>query len=131
MAKYENQNYNDLYERNTARFAGDDGVKGAKTRRQSSSTVDRSGNPMTAVNVGVQRPEGIPKTLKKPITSFKGFGGGSGGAGVSDTREMQLGADLDPKAMMKKEGYKKGGKVSASSRADGIAKRGKTKCKVY
>jgi hypothetical protein len=55
-------------------------------------------------------------------------GGGSGGEGVSDTREMQLGADLDPKAMMKRSGYKKGGKVSsASSRADGIAVKGKTK----
>ena len=37
-------------------------------------------------------------------------GGGSGGGG-SDTRDLQLGADLDPKSMMKKEGYKKGGKV--------------------
>ena len=106
MAKYENQQYNDLYERNTKRFAGDDGVEGAKTRRQSSSTIDRSGNPMSAVNVGVQKPEGVPKTAKKPITSFKGTGGGG-----SDTRDLQLGSDLDPKSMMKKEGYKKGGKV--------------------
>lgn len=30
-----------------------------------------------------------------------------------------------------REGYKRGGKVSASSRADGIAKRGKTRGKVY
>ena len=65
------------------------------------------------------------KNKKIDVGSTKG-GGGSGG--VSDAREMQLGADLDPKAMMKKEGYKKGGKVStASSRADGIAQRGKTK----
>lgn len=55
-------------------------------------------------------------------------GGGSGGVSVPNTREMQLGADLDPKAMMKRDGYKKGGKVlSASSRADGCAQRGKTK----
>lgn len=107
MRKYENQQYNDLYERNTARFAGDDGVEGAKTRRDSTSTVDRKGNPMSAVNVGVQKPEGVPKTAKKPITSFKGSGGGGG----SDSRDLQLGADLDPKSMMKKEGYKKGGKV--------------------
>jgi hypothetical protein len=41
---------------------------------------------------------------------------------------MQLGADLDPKTMIKNEKYKKGGKVSsASSRGDGIAQRGKTK----
>jgi hypothetical protein len=65
------------------------------------------------------------KNKKVDVGSTKG-GGGSGG--VSDTREMQLGADLDPKAMMKREGYKKGGKVSsASTRADGIAQRGKTK----
>ena len=58
----------------------------------------------------------------------KGSGGGSGGAGVSDTREMQLGAELDPKAMMKREGMKKGGKVkSASARADGCCIRGKTR----
>lgn len=54
-------------------------------------------------------------------------GGGSGGS-REDRREAQLGADLDPKAMMKKEGYKTGGKVkSASARADGCAIRGKTR----
>ena len=65
------------------------------------------------------------------MKSRKQSGGGSGGSGVADTREMQLGADLDPKAMMKREGYKKGGKVSsASSRADGMAQRGKTRGKM-
>lgn len=55
-------------------------------------------------------------------------GGGSGGVGVSDTREMQLGADLDPKAMVQREGMKKGGSVkSASARADGCCIRGKTR----
>jgi hypothetical protein len=53
---------------------------------------------------------------------------GAGGGGGADTREMQLGADLDPKAMMKRSGYKKGGKVkSASARADGCCIRGKTR----
>jgi hypothetical protein len=58
-------------------------------------------------------------------------GGGGGGRG---SREMQLGADLDPKAMMRRmnedydDSYKKGGAVkSASKRADGIAQRGKTR----
>lgn len=68
--------------------------------------------------------EDFPRRLseiKKPAS-----GGGSGG--VSDTREIQLGSDLDPKSMMKREGYKKGGAVkSASSRGDGIAQRGKTR----
>lgn len=59
------------------------------------------------------------------------LGGSSGAAGAMDRRELQLGAELDPKAMMKREGYKKGGAVkSASSRADGIAQRGKTRGKM-
>jgi hypothetical protein len=71
-----------------------------------------------------------PKLMERyeRMKARKGSGGGSGGAGVSDTREMQLGSDLDPKAMMKKEGYKKGGSVkSASARADGCCVRGKTR----
>lgn len=57
-------------------------------------------------------------------TRVGGVGGGSGGGG---------GADMPPGFMPGKKGgkgidYKKGGKVSsASSRGDGIAKRGKTK----
>jgi hypothetical protein len=53
----------------------------------------------------------------------------TGGSGGSGPRDMQLGSDLDPKAMMKKEErMKSGGKVkSASSRADGCAIRGKTR----
>jgi hypothetical protein len=68
----------------------------------------------------------VDKLEKKP----RG-GGGSGGAS-SDAREMQLGSELDPKAMMKREDKKaKGGAVkSASSRADGIAMRGKTRGKM-
>jgi hypothetical protein len=61
------------------------------------------------------------------IRAERKAGGGSGGS-REDRREAQLGADLDPKAMMKKEGYKAGGKVkSASARADGCAIRGKTR----
>jgi hypothetical protein len=73
----------------------------------------------------------------------KGAGGGSGGA-ASGTREMQLGSELDPKAMMKREGMKKGGKVkkmaaggmatskmgavkTAAPSRDGVATKGKTK----
>ena len=89
----------------------------------------------SGANIGPRQP--ISEEMKQRINADmdrmgiggkKTSGGGSGGSGVADTREMQLGADLDPKAMMKREGYKKGGKVSsASSRADGIAQRGKTK----
>ena len=81
---------------------------------------------------------------KMGIGGKKTSGGGSGGSGVADTREMQLGAELDPKAMMQRENKKaKGGTIkaskmgavkqgkpsmgSASKRGDGIAQRGKTK----
>lgn len=63
--------------------------------------------------------------VQKRYEQVKASKSGGGSGGVSDTREMQLGADLDPKAMMKREGYKKGG--TASSRGDGCAQRGKTK----
>ena len=66
------------------------------------------------------------KEMRRARASVRPKNGGGGGG--SDTSEMQLGADLDPKAMMKREGYKKGGAVkSASARADGIAIRGKTR----
>lgn len=62
---------------------------------------------------------------------------GGGGGGGRGSREMQLGAELDPKAMMRRmnedydDSYKKGGKVSsASARADGIAQRGKTRGRI-
>lgn len=64
------------------------------------------------------------------------LGGSSGAGGSMDRRELQLGAELDPKAMidrdkkerMEREGLKKGGAVkSASARADGCAIRGKTR----
>lgn len=54
----------------------------------------------------------------------------------NDPYSMTLGSDLDPKSMMRNRlsgdiDYKKGGKVSsASSRADGIAQRGKTRGKL-
>jgi hypothetical protein len=71
-----------------------------------------------------------PDLMERYARMKKRSGGGSGGAS-SDTREMQLGAEMDPKAMMKREGMKKGGSVkSASSRADGIAQRGKTRGKI-
>jgi hypothetical protein len=46
------------------------------------------------------------------ITEVRG-GGGSGGVGmgVSDRREMQLGAELDPKDLMQRNKYKAGGTV--------------------
>lgn len=62
------------------------------------------------------------------------------GPKMSDPYSMILGSDLDPKRMMRdrrssgEKDMKKGGQVkssSASSRADGIAARGKTRGKIY
>jgi histone H1/5 len=62
------------------------------------------------------------------------------GPKMSDPYSMTLGSDLDPKRMMRdrrssgENNMKKGGQVkssSASSRADGIAARGKTRGKIY
>jgi len=92
------------------------------------NTIDRldaEGNPPKR---GLAKPISGGAASAKPVKPSAG--GGSGGA-ASNTREMQLGSELDPKAMMKREGMKKGGKVSsASSRADGIAQRGKTKGRI-
>ena len=45
-------------------------------------------------------------TLSTPPISTRTIGvkggGGSGGVGVTDTRDMQMGAELDPKAMMQR-----------------------------
>lgn len=85
--------------------------------------------------------------------------GGGGGGGGSGTRQLMLGSDLDPKALMRDnrsprgddesrfadEGnpnFKRGGKVkkyakggsvssSASKRADGCATKGKTRGRIY
>lgn len=79
-------------------------------------------------------------------------GRGGGGGGGSGARQLMLGSDLDPKALMRDNqtrrddednpNFKRGGKVkkyakggsvssSASKRADGIATKGKTRGKVY
>ena len=89
----------------------------------------------SGANVGPRQP--MSEEMRQRISAEVGKlenktrgGGGSGGA-ASDAREMQLGAEMDPKAMMKREGMKKGGSVgSASKRADGIAQRGKTRGKI-
>jgi hypothetical protein len=84
----------------------------------------------SAENIKPLRPSEDPEFLKRLAEIKKSqpkSGGGSGGV-ASNRREMQLGAEMDPKAMMRREEYKRGGAVkSASSRADGIAQRGKTR----
>jgi hypothetical protein len=103
-----NEPTRDLYARNTARFGGDEGQPGAKSSRQGGeTTVDRRGNPISGLSTRVEKPEGVPRVSKKPITSFGGSmrGGGGSGGSVGDigyTRSMDLGAEFDPKTLMKR-----------------------------
>jgi hypothetical protein len=91
-----NEPTRDLYARNTARFGGDEGQPGAKGERKSTGpTVDRSGKSVTGLATGVSKPEGVPRVSKTPITKF-------GMAGPSGEMDPRLGADLDPKSMMKR-----------------------------
>ncbi len=93
--------------------------------QESGSQTSKRGNER------VDKSSLAPYELKAQKFDKSMRGGGGGGRG---SRQMQLGADLDPKAMMQRmnedydDSYKKGGKVkSASSRADGCAQRGKTR----
>ena len=100
------------------------------TRSRANTIADKKDNAYGAYRYSVEPislKDDAWRDSKGELVKVKNkTGGGSGG--VSDTKEMQLGADLDPKAMMKREGYAKGGKVkSASVRADGCAQRGKTR----
>jgi hypothetical protein len=82
------------------------------------------------------------KAAKKegPKAKSSSTAGKMPGPKMSDPYSMTLGSDLDPKRMMRdrkssgEKDMKKGGQVkssSASSRADGIAARGKTRGKIY
>jgi hypothetical protein len=101
---------------------------GAWRGRNDQATSVRGGHAL-ADRLGVSSDSGPTKEMRQEAQNryeqVKASKSGGGSGGVSDTKEMQLGADLDPKSMMKREGYKKGG--TASSRGDGCAQRGKTK----
>ena len=79
----------DMYDRNTHRWSGDTGVPGAKEHggKGDLKTVDREGNTVTNRATRIEKPEGVPKVSKKPITSF-------GGGGVGRT-----GGTMDPSAV--------------------------------
>jgi hypothetical protein len=92
-------------------------------------------------------PSASPR-VEPTLSSSKGSGKGMPGGSLKDPYSMQLGSDLDVKRGvkrgMKRMGedsggieFKKGGKIkkmagggSASSRADGIAQRGKTRGRI-
>jgi len=91
-----NEPTRDFYSRNTPRFGGDQGQPGARSSIQSGEkTVDRQGNPVTGLSTRIEKPEGVPKVSKLPITGF-------GMPGPHDEADPRLGADLDPKMMMKR-----------------------------
>jgi hypothetical protein len=71
----------DMYDRNTHRWGGDTGVPGAKEHggKGDLKTVDREGNPVTNRATRIEKPEGVPKVSKKPMTSFGGGVGRTGG----------------------------------------------------
>jgi hypothetical protein len=81
----------DMYDRNTHRWGGDKGVPGAKEGggKDELKTVDRKGNPTTNLATRIEKPEGVPKVSKKPMTSFGGGVGRSGG----------MGGTMDPSAV--------------------------------
>lgn len=89
-----NEPTRNLYTRNTPRFGGDEGMPGAKSSRvgtQGDIIQNRTGTgyPAGGMATKVERPEGVPKVSKKPITPF---GGGRGGAGMGGG----MGGHIDP-----------------------------------
>lgn len=97
------------------------------------------------VKAAMKKPPSASPRVEPTLSSSKGSGKGMPGGSLKDPYSMQLGSDLDVKRGvkrgMKRMGedsggieFKKGGKTkkmagggSASSRADGIAQRGKTR----
>ena len=65
-----NKQHSDMYSRNSHRWGGDEGVPGAKSSRVDTGTGTAS---------RVEKPEGVPKVSKKPMTSFSGGAGRTGG----------------------------------------------------
>lgn len=75
---------------------------------------------MEQFNANMQKIGEAHDTKMKELRNTTKSGGGGGSGGVGGVKSMKY----EPVK------YAKGGKVSASSRADGIAKRGKTRGKI-
>ncbi len=95
------------------------------------STSKKQHNFMAAVahNPAFAKKAGVPQSVGKDFNEAdKGRKFSKGGDMKSVDMEKNPGMAKLPTAVRNKMGYmKKGGKVSASRRADGIAQRGKTK----
>jgi hypothetical protein len=113
----------DMYDRNTHRWGGDKGVPGAKEGggKEELKTVDRKGNPTTNLATRIEKPEGVPKVSKKPMTSFGGGGVGRSG-GMGGTMDPSAVKSLIPNFESKqvKKSVKENASGGASS-AGGIA----------
>ena len=83
--------------------------KESKVNRMERESRNARGKPLHGNYAGMSVDPKTGEYVRKVVNVGKG-GGGSGGAS-SDRRELQLGSDLDPKSMMKREDMKKGGAV--------------------
>jgi hypothetical protein len=110
----------DMYDRNTHRWGGDTGVPGAKEHggKGDLKTVDREGNPVTNRATRIEKPEGVPKVSKKPMTSFGGGGGGGGGGGMNPfEKKRSLYFEEERRMSRAAKGHEKYGKAGMQALA--------------
>jgi hypothetical protein len=110
----------DMYDRNTHRWGGDTGVPGAKEHggKGELKTVDREGNPVTNRATRIEKPEGVPKVSKKPMTSFGGGVGRTGGT-MDPSAVKSLVPNFESKQGMSRaaKGHEKYGKAGMQALA--------------
>ena len=110
----------DMYDRNTHRWSGDTGVPGAKEHggKGDLKTVDREGNPVTNRATRIEKPEGVPKVSKKPMTSFGGGVGRTGGT-MDPSAVKSLVPNFESKQNMSRaaKGHEKYGKAGMQALA--------------
>ena len=110
----------DMYDRNTHRWGGDTGVPGAKEHggKGDLKTVDREGNPVTNRATRIEKPEGVPKVSKKPMTSFGGGVGRTGGT-MDPSAVKSLVPNFESKQNMSRaaKGHEKYGKAGMQALA--------------
>ena len=115
-----NQQTADMYARNTHRWGGDTGVPGAKEHggKDDLKTVDRKGNPTSNLATRIEKPEGVPKVSKKPITSFGGGVGRTGGT-MDPSAVKSLVPNFESKQRMSRaaKGHEKYGKAGMQALA--------------